>query len=52
MSVHKSLKLQNALVRHRNVFTRAERIEILKARGVWKDGDKIRGLQKTRTDKA
>ena len=50
MSVHKSLKLKNALVRQRNVLTRAERIEILKARGEWKDGERIYGLRKTRAE--
>lgn len=48
MSVHKSLKLKNALVRARNVLTRKERIEIMKARGKWDQGRSIYGLPKTR----
>ena len=51
MSVHKSLKLKNTLERARNVMTRAERIELLKERGRWKEGDSIYSLPKTRTDK-
>ena len=51
MSVHKSLKLKNTLERSRNVMTRAERIERLKERGRWKEGDSIYALPKTRTDK-
>ncbi len=50
MSIHKSLKLKNTLVRARNVFTRAERLEILKAKARWKEGESIYGLPKTRTD--
>jgi len=50
MSVHKSLKLKNTLGRARNVLRRAERIEILKARGKWIQGRSIYGLPKTRTD--
>ena len=37
MSVDRSLRTQNALVRHRNVLTRAERIEILKDKRGWED---------------
>jgi small basic protein (TIGR04137 family) len=35
MSLDKSLKARGALVRHRNVLTRAERIEKLKDLGKW-----------------
>ena len=48
MSVHKSLKLKNTLVRARNVMTRAERIELMKKRGTWEKGRSIYGLPKTR----
>jgi len=51
MSVHKSLKLKGALVRTRNVLTRAERIEVMRERGQWKKGRSIYGLPKTRSDK-
>ncbi|MCX5684174.1 MAG: small basic protein [Planctomycetota bacterium] len=39
MSLHKSLRSHGALARHRNVLTRAERIEKLKETGKW-EGDK------------
>lgn len=48
MSLHKSLKSANALVRRRNVLTRAERIELLKERGKWKAEDGVYGLPKTK----
>jgi small basic protein (TIGR04137 family) len=46
MSVDRSLKLKDALVRHRNVLTRAERIDILKDEERWNDGDAVTGLPK------
>ena len=48
MSVHKSLKLKGGLQRSRNVFRRHERILLMKERGVWKEGQSIYGLPKTR----
>jgi len=48
MSVHKSLKLKGSLRRTRNVFTRHERIRLMKERGTWVDGQSIYGLAKTR----
>ncbi|MHC4816619.1 MAG: small basic protein [Planctomycetota bacterium] len=48
MSVHKSLKLKGSLQRARNVLRRAERIELMKARGSWKEGRSIYALPKTR----
>ena len=48
MSVHKSLKTQGKLVRTRNVLPRAERIALLEKRRVWKEGDPILGLPKTK----
>ena len=49
MSIHKSLKTKNQLKRTRSVYTRFERLEILKERGLWKEGDKVLGLPKVRT---
>jgi small basic protein (TIGR04137 family) len=46
MSVDPSLKLKNALTRHRNVLTRAERIEALKEEERWSDGTSVLGLPK------
>ncbi len=52
MSVHKSLKTKGKLKRHRNVLTRTERMEELKRKERWKDGDSVFGLQKVRVYKA
>ena len=46
MSIDPSLKLKNALVRHRNVLTRAERVEVLKDEERWNEGDPVLGLPK------
>jgi len=46
MSIDPSLKLKNALVRHRNVLSRAERIDILKDEERWSEGDPVMGLPK------
>jgi small basic protein (TIGR04137 family) len=46
MSVDRSLKLKNALVRHRNVLSRAERITALKDEERWNEGDSVLGLPK------
>ena len=46
MSLDRSLKVRNALMRHRNVLTRAERIEVLKDEERWDEGDSLLGLPK------
>jgi len=46
MSIDPSLKLKNALVRHRNVLTRDERINVLKDEERWNEGDPVMGLPK------
>jgi small basic protein (TIGR04137 family) len=46
MSLDRSLKIKNALTRHRNVLTRAERIDKLKDEEKWSEGDKLTGLPK------
>ena len=46
MSIDRSLRLKDALVRHRNVLTRAERIERLKDEEKWEDGKSVLGLPK------
>ena len=46
MSIDRSLKLKDALVRHRNVLTRAERIDVLKDEERWNEGDSVLGLPK------
>lgn len=46
MSVDRSLKVKNALLRHRNVLSRAERVDILKEEERWTEGDSLLGLPK------
>ena len=46
MSIDRSFKTKGALTRHRNVLSRAERIEWLKEEEQWKEGDSAFGLQK------
>ena len=46
MSIDRSLKIKGALTRHRNVLTRAERIETLKDQEQWEEGDSLLGLPK------
>ncbi len=52
MSMDKSLKGKNALERHRNVLTRAERIEHLKETGRWTEESTATGLPKVAHRKA
>lgn len=46
MSIDPSLKIKGALSRHRNVLTRAERIEKLKEEERWTEEDSLLGLPK------
>ena len=47
MSIDRSLKVKGALERHRNVLSRAERIEALKAEERWdEEEDSVLGLPK------
>jgi len=46
MSLDRSLKVHGALTRHRNVLTRAERIQQLKDEERWSEGDSVYGLAK------
>lgn len=48
MSQHTSLKSVNKIVPQRNVLKRFERIDLLRARGKWKEGDRAYGLPKTK----
>ena len=50
MSQHKSLQGSSGLVVKRNVLKRFERVDILKKRGQWKEGDRVLGLRKTKAD--
>ncbi len=51
MTIDKSLKVRAGMMRSRNVLTRAERIEKLKAAERWADGDAVYGLPKVRVQK-
>ncbi len=46
MSIDRSLKIKGALSRHRNVLSRAERIEKLIEEERWSEGDSLLGLPK------
>ncbi len=46
MSIDRSLKIKGAFSRHRNVLTRAERIEQLKDEERWSEDDSLLGLPK------
>ena len=50
MSQHKSLQSVKGSAVRRNVLKRFERLELLKKRGQWKQGDRIVGLRKTLPD--
>jgi small basic protein (TIGR04137 family) len=50
MSQHRSLKGVSTIAAKRNVLKRFERVELLKKRGQWKDGQKVIGLPKTKPD--
>lgn len=52
MSIHNSYVAKGGFTKHRNVFTRTERIEKLKEDGRWKeDKDSIFNLPKIRNIK-
>jgi len=46
MSLDRSLKSANSLVRHRNVLTRAERLDKLKEEEKWSEDKSVFGLPK------
>jgi len=50
MSQHRSLRAATASGAKRNVLKRFERVELLKKRGQWKEGDRVVGLRKTKAD--
>jgi small basic protein (TIGR04137 family) len=51
MTMDKTLRARQGLIRSRSVLTRAERIERLKAADRWKEGDSPFGLEKVRVYK-
>jgi small basic protein (TIGR04137 family) len=50
MSQHNSLQSAKGITIRRNVLKRFERVEILRKRGQWKEGDRIFGLRKTKPE--
>ena len=50
MSQHASLKSAGKIKTKRNVLKRFERIDILRQRGKWKEGDRGQGLPKTKPE--
>lgn len=50
MSMHPSLKSASKMTARRNVLKRYERIELLKKRGDWTEGDRALGLRKTKPE--
>jgi len=50
MSQHSSLKAASKIASRRNVLKRFERIDLLRAKGKWKEGDRATGLPKTKPE--
>ena len=50
MSQHPSLKAASKIATKRNVLKRYERIDLLRARKKWKEGDRATGLSKTKPE--
>lgn len=50
MTMHRSLKGASKIAKRRNVLKRFERVDLLKSRGEWKDGDRAFGLRKTKPE--
>ena len=48
MSLHPSLKVDTAGAQQRTVLTRIERIKDLMKKGLWKDGQNVTSLPKTK----
>ena len=50
MSQHRSLRALGGMSSKRSVLKRFERVELLKKRGLWKEGDSVVGLRKTKPE--
>ncbi|MGN0844418.1 MAG: small basic protein [Kiritimatiellia bacterium] len=50
MSLHTSLKGTSQITVRRNVLKRHERVDLLKKRGQWKEGDRGFALPKTKPE--
>ena len=49
MSIDRSLKVRSGALKERNVWTRAERLEVLERQQKWQEGEGVLGLPKVRT---
>ena len=50
MSQHSSLKGVSKIAAKRNVLKRYERIDLMRKRGKWKEGDRGLGIPKTKPE--
>ncbi|MFM8715884.1 MAG: small basic protein [Spartobacteria bacterium] len=50
MSQHPSLKGKSSIAARRSVLKRFERVELLRKRGQFKDGQRVMGLPKTKPE--
>ncbi len=48
MSLHRSLRVDSASAQQRSVLSRIDRIKDLMRKGLWKEGDAVVGLPKTK----
>lgn len=50
MSRHASLKTGGNTIAKRSVLKRFERVEVLRKRGLWKEGSRVTSLPKTKPE--
>ncbi len=50
VSQHRSFKSASKILVKRNVLKRYERVDLLRSRGQWKEGDRGQGLPKTKPE--
>ena len=50
MSMHRSFGKGGKIKARRNVPKRFERVDVLREKGKWKEGDSVFGLPKTKTE--
>ena len=50
MGMHASFKSATKITTRRNVLKRFERVDLLKKRGEWGEGDRAFGLKKTKPE--
>ena len=50
MSQHRSLRSSSTIAAKRNVLKRFERVDLLKKRGMWKEGRSVMNLPKTKPE--